>query len=117
MDQTTKAVKAAVLLYRAVTLLTLALTFGLFISGTGSDMTRTIVFMVWLALGVYSLIRILSDVMSGQHKKEQNFQNTISMFEQNTGSHEAAMRYFTVMMAVSSLLKLAVPFIIWLIFR
>lgn len=117
MDQISKAAKAAALLYRVVTVLTLVLTFVLFISGAGGNMTRTIVFVAWLALGAYSLIRILSDLLSGQHKKERNFQNTISMFEQNTGSHAAAMRYFTVMMAVSSLLKLAVPVVIWLIFR
>lgn len=115
MDQTTKAVKAAVLLYRAVTLLNLALTIALFISGGGGT-TRTIVFVAWFALGVYSLIRMLSDVLSGQRKKEQNFRSTIDMWEQNAGGHDAAMKYFTLMMALSSVLKLAVPVVIWLIF-
>lgn len=117
MDQTTKAVKAAVLVYRVVTILALALTFALFIYSNGSTLTRTVVFMAWMALGVYSFIRMLSDALSGQHKKEQNFQNTISLWEQNTGDQATAMKYFTFMIAVSTVLKLAIPFVLWLVFR
>lgn len=116
MDQTSKAVKLAVIIYRVVAVFNIALTIALFVSGGGTS-TRTIVFVAWLALGVYSLIRIFSDVLSGQRKKEQNFSHTLGLWEQNTGSHAAAMRYFTLMIVVSSVLKLAVPFVIWAVFK
>lgn len=116
MDQTSRAVKTAVIIYRVAAVLNLAITFALFISGGGTT-TRTIVFVAWLALGAYSLIRIFSDVLSGQRKKERNFQNTLGLWEQNTGSHETAMRYFTLMIVASTVLKLAVPFVIWFIFK
>ena len=111
------AAKTAARLYPVVTILSLALTFVLFISGDGGSITRTVVFMVWLALLVYSLIRVLSDVLSGQHQKERNFQNTLDTFTQNTGSPQKAMTYFTATMVVSSVLKLAVPVVLWAIFR
>lgn len=111
------AAKTAARLYPVVTILALVLTFALFISGDGGSLTRTVVFMVWLALLVYSLIRILSDVLSGRHQKERNFQNTLDNFVQNTGSTAKAMTYFTAMVAVSSVLKLAVPVVLWAIFR
>ena len=111
------AAKTAALLYRLLTVLALVLTFVLFIAGDGGSLTRTVVFMVWLALLVYSLIRILSDVLSGQHQKERNFQNTLDTFTQNTGSPQKAMTYFTATMVVSSVLKLAVPVVLWAIFR
>ena len=79
------AAKTAARLYPVVTILALVLSFVLFISGDGGSLARTVVFMVWLALLVYSLIRVLSDVLSGQHKKEQSFQNTLDAFVQNTG--------------------------------
>ena len=102
-DRAHRAAKAAALLYPIVTVLTLVLTF--------------VVFMVWLALVVYSLIRVLSDVLSGQHRKEQNFLNTLDSFVQNTGSSSKAMAYFTAMVIASSLLKLAVPVVLWAVFR
>lgn len=111
------AAKTAARLYPVVTILALVLSFVLFISGDGGSLTRTVVFMVWLALLVYSLIRVLSDVLSGQHKKEQSFQNTLDAFVQNTGSPQKAMAYFTIMEVVSSVLKLAVPVVLWAIFR
>lgn len=111
------AAKIAARLYPVVTILALVLTFALFIAGDGGSLTRTVVFMVWLALLVYSLIRVLSDVLSGQHQKERNFQNTLDNFVQNTGSTGKAMTYFTATMAVSSVLKLAVPVVLWAIFR
>ena len=117
MDQTSKAVTTGVIVYRIITVANLALTFALFISGSGGSLTRTVVFMAWLALGVYSLIHTLSDVLSGQHKKAQNFQNTIALWEQNTGDHGTAMRYITLMLVASSLLKLAVPVALWVLFR
>ena len=116
-DRAHRAAKAAALLYPIVTVLTLVLTFVLFITGDGGSLTRTVVFMVWLALVVYSLIRILSDVLSGQHRKEQNFLNTLDSFVQNTGSSSKAMAYFTAMVIASSLLKLAVPVVLWAVFR
>ena len=73
MDQTSKAVTTGVIVYRIITVANLALTFALFISGSGGSLTRTVVFMAWLALGVYSLIHMLSDVLSGQHKKSAEF--------------------------------------------
>lgn len=111
------AARTAARLYPVVTILALVLSFALFIAGDGGSLTRTVVFMVWLALLVYSLIRILSDVLSGQHQKERNFQNTLDTFTQNTGSLQKAMTYFTATMAVSSVLKLAVPVVLWAIFR
>ena len=116
MDQTNRAVKAAVVLYRVAALLNIALTLFLFLSGGGTT-ARTVVFVAWLALGLYSLIRILSDLMSGQHRKEQNFKSTLDLWEQNTGSHATAMRYFTLMIVGSSVLKLAVPVVIWFLFK
>ena len=111
------AAKTAARLYPVVTILALVLSFVLFISGDGGSLIRTVVFMVWLALLVYSLIRVLSDVLSGQHQKERNFQNTLDTFTQNTGSPQKAMTYFTARMVVSSVLKLAVPVVLWAIFR
>lgn len=111
------AAKAAARLYPVVTLLALVLSFVLFITGDNSSITRTVVFLAWLALLVYSLIRVLSDVLSGQHKKARNFQNTLDAFVQNTGSPQKAMAYFTVMEVVSSVLKLAVPVVLWAVFR
>ena len=111
------AAKTAARLYPVGTILALVLSFVLFISGDGGSLTRTVVFMVWLALLVYSLIRVLSDVLSGQHKKARNFQNTLDNFVQNTGSASKAMTYFTATVAVSSVLKLAVPVVLWAIFR
>lgn len=111
------AARTAARLYPVVTILALVLSFVLFISGDGGSLTRTVVFMVWLALLVYSLIRVLSDVLSGQHKKAQSFQNTLDAFVQNTGSPQKAMAYFTAMEVVSSVLKLAVPVVLWAIFR
>lgn len=73
MDQTSKAVTTGVIVNRIITVANLALTFALFISGSGGSLTRTVVFMAWLALGVYSLIHMLSDVLSGQHKKRRIF--------------------------------------------
>ena len=52
MDQTSKAVTTGVIVYRIITVANLALTFALFISGSGGSLTRTVVFMAWLALGV-----------------------------------------------------------------
>ena len=115
------AAKTAARLYPVVTILALVLSFVLFISGDGltygGSLARTVVFMMWLALLVHSLIRVLSDALSGQHKKEQSFQNTLDAFVQNTGSTGKATAYFTVMEVVSSLLKLAVPVALWAIFR
>ena len=109
-DHVSRAARTAALLYPVVTILALALTFVLFITGDDSSITRTVVFLAWLALLVYSLIRVLSDVLSGQHKKARNFQNTLDNFVQNTA-------YFTATVAVSSVLKLAVPVVLWAIFR
>lgn len=111
------AARTAARLYPVVTILSLALTFVLFISGDGGSITRTVVFMVWLALLLYSLIRVLSDLLSGEHKKERGFQNTLDAFVQNTGSSQKAMTYFTAMEVASSVLKLAVPVVLWAIFR
>mgnify|MGYP001752229988 FL=1 len=116
-DHVSRAARTAALLYPVVTVLALVLSFVLFIAGDGGSLTRTVVFMVWLALLVYSLIRVLSDVLSGQHKKARNFQNTLDAFAQNTGSPSKAMAYFTAMEVVSSVLKLAVPVVLWAIFR
>ena len=52
MDQTSKAVTTGVIVNRIITVANLALTFALFISGSGGSLTRTVVFMAWLALGV-----------------------------------------------------------------
>ncbi len=112
-----RAARTAALLYRLLTVLALVLTFVLFIAGDGGSLPRTVVFMVWLALLVYSLIRILSDILSGRHQKERNFQNTLDNFVQNTGSTGKAMTYFTAMVAVSSVLKLVIPVVLWAIFR
>lgn len=117
MDQLSKAARTGVLLYRVVAVAGVALTFLLFISGTGSALPRTIVFMTWLALGVFSLIRTVSDVLSGQHQKEQSFRGTIDLWVKNTGSEQSALRYFAVMLLSSSLLKLAAPFLLWYVFR
>ena len=51
MDQTSKAVTTGVIVNRIITVANLALTFALFISGSGGSLTRTVVFMAWLALG------------------------------------------------------------------
>ena len=116
-DRTDVSIKRIVLLYRAATLLTIALTFILFISGSGSSTARTVAFMVWLALEVYSLIRILSDLLSGQHKKEQNFRNTLANLEKNMGDPAAALRTLWLTSLLSLVLKLAVPVVLWAIFR
>ena len=102
MDQTSKAVTTGVIVYRIITVANLALTFALFISGSGGSLTRTVVFMAWLALGVYSPHPHAQRRPLGQHKKAQNFQNTIALWEQNTGDHGTAMRYFTLMLVASS---------------
>lgn len=117
MEQTSKAVKTAVAVYRIVTVLNLVLTVVLYIYSTGSSLPRTVAFMVWLALGVYSLIRVVSDALSGQRKKEKNFENTLSLWKQNTGDQAAATRSFFLTAVGASLLKLVVPVVLWFIFR
>lgn len=117
MDRDSKAVKAGVVIYRFTAVISLVLTFALFISSPGSSFTRLIVFMVWLALCAFTCIRIIGDMISGQHRKAQNFQNTIAAWDQNTGDHQTALKYFWAMTILSSLLKLAVPVVLWFIFR
>lgn len=117
MEQTPRVVKTGVTVYRIVTVVNIVLTFFLYISSSGSSLPRTVAFMVWLALGAYSLVRMLTDALSGQRKKEQNFKNTLSLWEESTGDPATAARNFSLIVVGSSLLKLVVPVVLWLIFR
>lgn len=117
MNQPSKEARMGVRIYRLTAILSLALTFFLFISGTGANSTRTIVFVAWLALCAFSCIRVASDALSKQYLKAQRFENTIQAFTENSGGREAGVRTFYLTLALSALIKLAVPVVLWFIFR
>ncbi len=117
MNQPSKEARMGVRIYRLSAIATLALTFLLFINGTSANTTRTIVFVAWMALCVFTCIRIASDALSKQHLKAQRFDNTLKAFEENSGGREAAVKNFYVMIWSSAVLKLAVPVVLWFIFR
>lgn len=117
MNEVSRTARNGVLVYRLTAIASLALAFVLFISSSTSTMTRVIVFVAWMALCVFTCIRTVGDALSGAHLKAQRFDNTIKAFEENTGSHEAAVKNFYVMIVVSSVIKLAVPVVLWSIFR
>lgn len=117
MNQYSKEARNGVRIYRLSAIATLALSFIMFISGTGDNMTRTLVFLAWLALCLFTCIRVASDALSGQHIKAQRFDNTLKAFEENSGGREAGVRTFYLTLILSALIKLAVPVILWFIFR
>ena len=117
MNNVSRAARLMALLYRLCTAASLILAFVLFICSQGSSLPRTIVFLIWIALMAYSFIRILTDLFSGQHRKEQNFQHTLEMLEKQTGSTETAEGTFFLVSLASMAVKLAVPVVLWLIFR
>lgn len=117
MDQNAGAVRRAVFVYRAAALLNVILTAVLFAAGSAPSAGRTAVFLVWLALGVYSLIRILSDVVSGERRKEGQFARSIALWEGSAGGPGPAMGYFRALMVLSTLIKLAVPAVLFLLFE
>lgn len=112
-----KEARTGVVLYRLFALAALVLSVVLFITGGQNTTTRIIVFVAWMALCLFTCIRILGDIMSGQQLKTQRFENTIKAFEENSGGRAAGVRTFYLTVVLGGVLKLAVPVVLWWIFR
>ncbi len=117
METVSRTAKSIAKLYRIATAAALVLTFALFITGGDGSLARTLLFLAWFALMLYSLIRVLTDLFSGRHQKERNFQHSLDMLEKQTGSPEAAAGTLTLVALLSLAVKLAVPVVLWAVFR
>ena len=116
--QVSKTALIGVRIYRVAAVVSLLLTILLFtVTDNGSTPMRTVVFITWMALCAFTCIRSIGDMMSKAHLKGQRFDNTLKAFEENTGSHESAVKSFYAMIGVSAVVRALVPVVLWFIFR
>lgn len=113
-----KEAQSAVLLYRLGTVAALALSAILFMAGSSNTTTRVIVFVAWMAICLFGCILIISDLVSRQHIKAQRFESTIALFEKNSGGdRQAGVKSLYLSVILGVVLKLAVPVVLFFIFR
>lgn len=113
-----KEAQSAVLLYRLGTAAALVLSVILFVAGTNNTTARIIAFVAWMAICLFACILIVSDLVSRQHIKAQRFESTIDLFEKNSGGdRQAGVKSLYLSVILGVVLKLAVPVVLFFIFR
>lgn len=103
------------LCHRAATLLGLVLSILLFFLSGSMGTVHTVLFLVWIAFSVYSSVKVIADWVSGESRREQNFIAMLEKWTQRNGSRKNALQYFTLITALTVLIKLGVPVLLWLV--
>lgn len=116
MNQISSTASHGVLIYKCTTFGSIALTLALFGVGYVGDLTRTLLFVGWLALQLFACIRLLSDKIGERGGKGERFERTIALLEESTGDRRMAERNFYAMQTIAGLLKLALPVVFWMIY-
>lgn len=101
------------ILYRFFTLLSLVLTlYFFFVLDGGAGMVKKIVYALWMVVGIFSGMKVISDIVGGQHRKMHSFIAMMEQWEKYQGNEKEAKRTFLLMSVALALVKLVVPFLI-----
>lgn len=99
--------------HRLSTLAGLALTVVFFFLRGKMGTVRLVLFLLWMAIGVFSMVKVVSDAASGRHYRETNFENMLHRWEERTGSSSSALSSFWTITVLTAAVKLLVPFLLW----
>lgn len=95
--------------YRFFTLLSLVLTVYFFFIDTGAGMVQKAIYAMWMAVCVFSSFKVISDIIGGQHRRQQNFVTMMEQWEQHQGGPKTAVRTFLLVSIGTALAKLVIP--------
>ena len=107
-----KTAKFGNIMHRFFTLLSLVLTIYFFVVDTGAGMLQKTLYALWLAVCVFASIRVISDLVGGERRRQRSFMTMMEQWEQHQGGPASAVRTFMTMTVITAALKLAVPILL-----
>ncbi|BDF69107.1 hypothetical protein CE91St41_00880 [Oscillospiraceae bacterium] len=110
-----KPARTANWIQRLATFASLALIIVFFFLRPEKSTARLVLFLLWFAYAAYATVKLLSELVSGSHMRQEKFETMLARWEEEQGGRKQAMTPFVAVTAVSVIAKLAVPVLLWLI--
>ena len=110
-----KPARIANWIQRLATFASLALILVFFVLRPEKSTARLVLFLLWFAYAAYATVKVLSELVSGRNLRQEKFETMLARWEEEQGGRKGAMTPFVSVTAVSVIVKLAVPVLLWLI--